>query len=1032
MKQKSTQTQSQPNTWRAAIARLGRVTALTWLALVFAASGLQAATYTWVGTGTTGAANLWNTSTNWDAAPTFTNTTDIVFYKSYGTENRLGALNAYTIRSLTFTNNATVDVSVLLVSGTGNAKTLTLGADVGNAMITVQAGANKNFSISSLAGAPTAKLALTNNLVVDQQSATATLTINVPTFTESASGMSLTKIGSGPLILASITNSYTGGTIVSNGTLYVNTVLPANMTIYGGTLAGNGTNSGAVTLNGGVLSPGATAAAAGTLTLQNGLTLATGSSADFGLTTATTSGGGVNDLVAVTGNLTLNNNNITVNPLAALTTGSPYTLMTFTGTRTGSLGSVTAGRQTGTVSYDDSSSPRKVTVTFAANAAASLVWNSTASSAWDVQTTANWTNTSSLVSPDVFYQGDNVTFDNTAGVQTSITLGASVTPLSVTVNSTANNFTLAGSGKISSGATLTKGGSSTFTLSTTNDYSGGTTISGGTLRLSGGPNLLPTAAGTVTLADTAGAVLDLNGNNQAIAGLTGGGTTGGNVTLGAGTLTVTGTGTYAGVISGAGVLAKSGSGAFTLTGTNTHSGGTTLSAGTLNLNQAKALGTGTFTISGGTLDNTSVGAIINANNNAQAWNGDFTFTGTQNLDLGTGAVTLSADRSVTVISNALSVAGPIGGGFSLTKLQLGTLVLSGANTFTGQMRIDKGTVAASTIANQGVACSLGAGTGTNAIIRIGSAQNTATLNYSGSGADTDRQLTLGSGNNVNLAACVINNNGSGALAFTNANFNISYAAAGPKNLILGGTNADNNCIAGIIVDNPPSAVQLTKTDAGVWTLAGANTYNGVTLVTNGTLLVNNSSGSGTGSGAVTVLTNATLGGTGTIGGNVTFALGAMALLSNASTLSISGSLTANDNVIKLNLPANVGVGTNLLATYNPTGSSGSFASAPVIANGGSFAANTTNFITTAGGQVHLVVQNLAPSTPPATNIIYTVSSGQLVLEWPNGLGWNLQAQTNSLNTGLTASWSTLTGATSPFTNTINPANPAVFYRLSFP
>ncbi len=1027
MNQKTTQTQSQPNPWRAAITSLGRVTALTLLALAFAASELHAGTYTWTGAGTD---KNWNTTANWDSAPTFGNTADVIFYQSGAGRlaNSLGA--AITIRSLTFNGNAAADVAISLNNGGAQARALTFDTDAvgGNATITVNSGATGNFSLTTLSS-----VILADNLVVDHSgSGTFTIGRNID---QTGGVYSLTKTGSGRLILASTNNTYTGGTIVSNGTLYVNTVLPANMTVYGGTLAGNGTNSGSVTFNGGVLNPGTTTAAAATLTLQNGLTLAAGSTAVFDLTTATTTGGGVNDLVAITGNLTLNNNNITVNPLAALTTGSAYTLMTFTGTRTGSLGSVAAGRQIGTVSYDDSSSPRKVMVTFAASAAASLLWNSTASSAWDVQTTANWTNTSSLVSPDLFYQGDSVTFDDTAGVQTSLALGTTVNPLSVTVNSSANNFSLAGSGKISGSATLTKSGSSTFTLSTTNDYSGNTRIVGGTLTL-GNTKALQNSTLDLNSGDF-GALSFGSLTDATFGGLTGSrnlsllNTTPAAVTLSVGNNNASTT--YDGILSGSSAaLTKVGSGALTLSGANTHSGGTTLSAGTLNLNHAQALGTGTFTISGGTIDNTSGNSISNANNNAQAWNGDFTFTGTTNLNLGTGAVTLSADRSVTVISNVLTVAGPIGGAFSLTKLQLGTLVLSGANTFSGQMRISKATVTANTIANQGVPSSLGAGTGTNAIIIISSAATFATLNYIGGGADTDRQVTLGSGSNTNLSFCRINNNGTGALAFTNANFNAPYAAAGPKMLTLGGTNTGNNRITGIIADNTSTAVQLTKNDAGVWTFSGANTYSGGTIVTNGTLLVNNSSGSGTGGGAVTVATNATLGGTGTIGGNVTFDLGAMALFTNGSTLNISGSLTANANVVSLNLPANVGAGTNLLATYNPTGSSGSFASTPVIANGGSFAANTTNFITTVGGQVNLVVQNLAPSTPPATNITYSVSSGQLVLQWPNGLGWNLQAQTNNLNVGLTASWSTITGATSPFTNNMNPANPAVFYRLSFP
>src|SRR5258706_49421 len=92
-------------------------------------------------------------------------------------------------------------------------------------------------------------------------------------------------------------------------------------------------------------------------------------------------------------------------------------------------------------------------------------------------------------------------------------------------------------------------------------------------------------------------------------------------------------------------------------------------------------------MSGGTTnDNTTGAAIVKSQNNAQAWNGDFTFTATQSLDLGRGSGTLSGNRQVTVSGNTLTVGGAIGDGgnaYSLTKMGSGTLTLAGANTFTG-------------------------------------------------------------------------------------------------------------------------------------------------------------------------------------------------------------------------------------------------------------------------------------------------------------------------------------------------------------
>ncbi|MDB6112815.1 MAG: Pectate lyase superfamily protein [Pedosphaera sp.] len=76
----------------------------------------------------------------------------------------------------------------------------------------------------------------------------------------------------------------------------------------------------------------------------------------------------------------------------------------------------------------------------------------------------------------------------------------------------------------------------------------------------------------------------------------------------------------------------------------------------------------------------------------------------------------------------------------------------------------------------------------------------------------------------------------------------------------------------------------------------------------------------------------------------------------------------------------------------------------------------------------------APPAPAPTNLTCTVSGGALVLNWPNGVGWQLQSQTNGLSVGLNPAsnaWFAVT-STSPYTNRISPTNPAVFFRLKWP
>jgi fibronectin-binding autotransporter adhesin len=154
----------------------------------------------------------------------------------------------------------------------------------------------------------------------------------------------------------------------------------------------------------------------------------------------------------------------------------------------------------------------------------------------------------------------------------------------------ANTLTISGASTATNGA-LTKLGAGTLTLSGANTYTGATTVSGGILK-AGVVSVANTSGAfgnnsAVTLANAAGAALDITGFNTQVGSLTGGGATGGNVTLGAATLTTGGDNTspaaYAGVISGTGSVTKIGSGTQILSGTNTFSGAVFVSAGTLTL-----------------------------------------------------------------------------------------------------------------------------------------------------------------------------------------------------------------------------------------------------------------------------------------------------------------------------------------------------------------------------------------------------------------------------------------------------------------
>ncbi len=134
-------------------------------------------------------------------------------------------------------------------------------------------------------------------------------------------------------------------------------------------------------------------------------------------------------------------------------------------------------------------------------------------------------------------------------------------------------------------------------------------------------------------------------------------------------------------------------GTYILSGTNNISGTKTLSSGTLRINSANALsGSGAITISGGTLDNTSGTAKTLSANNPITIGANLNFTGTNDLDLGTGDITLSAAPTITVTSNTLKLGGKIASSYDLTKAGAGTLRF-GSNPVTfNDIHLDAGTL----------------------------------------------------------------------------------------------------------------------------------------------------------------------------------------------------------------------------------------------------------------------------------------------------------------------------------------------------
>jgi fibronectin-binding autotransporter adhesin len=497
-------------------------------------------------------------------------------------------------------------------------------------------------------------------------------------------------------------------------------------------------------------------------------------------------------------------------------------------------------------------------------------------------------------------------------------------------------------------------------------------------------------------------------------------------------------------------LTKAGTNTWVLSGINTYSGWTTISGGTLQIGGAGTLGAGSYNsliTNNATLEYSSsanqtfsntitgAGALIKDTSTTSKLRltAGNTYTGPTTVSAGTlqidgaGYLGNGADYTNTITIGAgatLEYSSSVNSIFDTTTYinGLGTLVKdTSANSLT---LTSSNNIAAIKI----LAGTLGVRANNNA---LGTAATTITLGDTSGANDATLYFWGGSRQFTTKAGLIVASGSSGTKTIQYGNGAMAYADNTPitlnDNLTVqafysGASLALGGAISGPggITANPLVPFPFTLT------LSGTNSYTGPTDVSYGTLLVNGDSSQVT--NTLTVEGTAILGGNGKIGGNVAFASGATALFTNGATLAISGSLTLDgNNFVQLYLPTNYGPATNVLATYNPTGSSGAFDSAPVLLSG-SFAAGTTNFITTSGGQVTLVVKSFA-TAPSPTNITVTASSGQMVLNWPDGQGWQLQS--NSVSLTDTNSWFPVTGATPPFTNNINPTIPYVFFRLKY-
>mgnify|MGYP002784712798 CR=1 FL=1 len=335
------------------------------------------------------------------------------------------------------------------------------------------------------------------------------------------------------------------------------------------------------------------------------------------------------------------------------------------------------------------------------------------------------------------------------------------------------------SSAISGGGLLVKNGAGTLTLSGANSgFTGDVIVNAGNLSLSGADALSQST--DVTLAS--GTSLLLNSTTRTLRSVSGDG----GVSLGSAVLTISPSNdslVLNGVISGSGGLSFSpvnSAGSLTLGGNNSYSGTTNITNGTLFLGASNRISAASDVViqSGATFHlngfSDSVGAI----------------SGSGSIQLGGGSLSSSGSVDSTF-------SGVISGTGNFTKSNIGTLTLSGSNTYAGTTTIFSGT------------------------LRLGAA------NRLPNGTTVDVQ-PLGAWDLNNFSETI-----HGLVGYDGA-----VVSLGSGSLSLGGGSGTyNTSFDGIIQGT--GGLNVQGINGGTLTLGGANTYTGDTFVNGGAFAQSN-------------------------------------------------------------------------------------------------------------------------------------------------------------------------------------------------
>lgn len=242
-----------------------------------------------------------------------------------------------------------------------------------------------------------------------------------------------------------------------------------------------------------------------------------------------------------------------------------------------------------------------------------------------------------------------------------------------------------------------------------------------------------------------------------------------------------------GAIVGTAGLTKTGNGTLTISNANNYFGGTTINGGTVMIGNANALGTGPVTLAGGATLGVN-GALTIANPVAVTGSGTINSSsaGNASATIVTLSGVISGNANLTVAANGDT--SDTGGGVG------GDTILSGANTFTGNVTITSGVV--------------------DITSGFGNAANTIILN---GGGLVDRNINVNLARNIQVGASggVLRSFGSATTTFSGAISNAPGVAAATLKHTDGGTQrlaGDGSGFVGTFT-NARGALEITANNA---------------------------------------------------------------------------------------------------------------------------------------------------------------------------------------------------------------------------